>query len=602
MDNLHSSFSGEVVLGARPVAEGDTYLCTLETFKEKLLLAACSAGFQVILPTSMKTSKDGKTRMMYFACSKGLLRRSTAESSGASALESSSASVGNGKTQKEKKKRKRGGKRRAPARPRASGRALRDEDRCPWKLNASETIGIDGTPLVEVTALNACEHNHPWIDRDLLPAKLTDVHKARVRSLFPVLSASAITALLQDELESLAGQGPGVVLRRYISYLVKGDSEKSSATALQSLARDDNNIGVLQVRDVESGLLHTLELDYDRIKQLPKFAQSSTEAEQRADRREDRAAARTTPEEFEAALSKFAELRRLYHAKVKGSGGISEAQHAAIRSESHATSEVPISTGSGNHGADLSDDWSQFLYDGDLVELVAVVWVNVNTRDFVRRHPEVVMFDCTYLTNNRRLPLFDGVALDGDGRNHIMVRAFVVNERQEVFKFLFGEAIPLLYGVDFCQSIQLALIDGDDNEYNALMFCIRCGIYANMVIRLCLFHLITLRFSKIGSGKAGTPLHNAKQDIVALLWTASEAQSEDEARALITLADGILSSLTDERTFVTRIREALVSLELNFSRWTGPFFVAVRTLLQRTTSRRKYFPHLLVVETDRLLA
>ena len=82
-----------------------------------------------------------------------------------------------------------------------------------------------------------------------------------------------------------------------------------------------------------------------------------------------------------------------------------------------------------------------------------------------RMHPECFMVDATHGTNNERKELFTVAATDGNNKGFNACRAFIPNQQQWVFQFLFSECLPLFFGTTITNRIQLFVTGGATTEY-----------------------------------------------------------------------------------------------------------------------------------------
>ena len=121
--------------------------------------------------------------------------------------------------------------------------------------------------------------------------------------------------------------------------------------------------------------------------------------------------------------------------------------------------------------------------------MIASAWCREDERLLFEKYPEVFMFDVTFGTNNEKRPLGIGAAFDGNMNTFTPLRVFMPSQCRWVFNWIFGRAMPLLFGADVLDRINLFLTDGDRTMYGAFD-SVQPELYRRARHSLCMFHLV----------------------------------------------------------------------------------------------------------------
>lgn len=160
----------------------------------------------------------------------------------------------------------------------------------------------------------------------------------------------------------------------------------------------------------------------------------------------------------------------------------------------------------------------------DATILLSFVWCAKHCRRLFQAFPEVLYIDGTHATNRDRMPLFTVGIRDESFKIHVVIRAFVPNERAWIFRWLFQYGIPTLVGMHACQKVKLIVTDGDSQETSQLDAAINANIYGNAVRRRCGWHII----------EKGTSFHlrcpSNTKDVIAnmKLWVQESLMKNNE--------------------------------------------------------------------------
>ena len=82
--------------------------------------------------------------------------------------------------------------------------------------------------------------------------------------------------------------------------------------------------------------------------------------------------------------------------------------------------------------------------------------------------PEVITVDCTADTNNEARPLLTMAGKYFYGRMFIFLRAFLPNERNWVFRWIFSIVLPKFFHKIILSRIRLIISDGDAQECTSI--------------------------------------------------------------------------------------------------------------------------------------
>ena len=117
--------------------------------------------------------------------------------------------------------------------------------------------------------------------------------------------------------------------------------------------------------------------------------------------------------------------------------------------------------------------------------MMGVAWVIPSERILFGLYPEVITVDTTNKTNNEQRPLLTISAKSSTGKMFTVLRAFLPNEQNWVFRWVFSVVLPRMFGHSVLSRIQTIISDGDSQEFgqidNAIrkylphLFRTRCG-------------------------------------------------------------------------------------------------------------------------------
>ena len=104
----------------------------------------------------------------------------------------------------------------------------------------------------------------------------------------------------------------------------------------------------------------------------------------------------------------------------------------------------------------------------DQTVMLSIMWCMPHHLRMFRAFPEVLYVDGTHSTNKDKMPLLTVGVRDEAFKMHIVIRAFIPNERAWLFRWIFQYGIPTLMGADACKRVKLIVTDGDSQETSQL--------------------------------------------------------------------------------------------------------------------------------------
>ncbi len=120
---------------------------------------------------------------------------------------------------------------------------------------------------------------------------------------------------------------------------------------------------------------------------------------------------------------------------------------------------------------------------------IALAYVTPQSRRLFRMYPHVLKFDVTMGTNDEKRPLLIVSGRTPWGENFIVMRVYLPNERAWVFRWVFQMALPKLLGTEYLLLVNLAITDGDSQEFQQLDIAIHNHL-KNAKRRRCSYHII----------------------------------------------------------------------------------------------------------------
>ena len=186
---------------------------------------------------------------------------------------------------------------------------------------------------------------------------------------------------------------------------------------------------------------------------------------------------------------------------------------------------------------------------------MAVAWVTNHELLRFRKAPEVIHVDGTSKTNKEKFILFTVTVKDRFGKMCIVMRAFLPNEKNWAFHWLFSKAFPLLFPKRLLDRIRVVISDGDSSECNQIDIAIRT-ILRNAIRVRCAWHIVNRGWKKYCSNSMYTCFDGAQRQqykkVINMIqgWIYSwmkphYCENKEEYVISKILLDGFILSVTD---------------------------------------------------------
>lgn len=145
----------------------------------------------------------------------------------------------------------------------------------------------------------------------------------------------------------------------------------------------------------------------------------------------------------------------------------------------------------------------QLTLHDDQSLLLAVCWITNEERRLTEMFPEVLYMDVTSQTNNEKRPLFLVAGKDNYGRSFTAARIFLPSEQSWVFRWIFQNCLPELFGDRVTKRNKLVITDGDSHCYDAFKeAALQCGPWEGSSHLLCQWHLLSYSWKREVSSHA----------------------------------------------------------------------------------------------------
>ena len=156
-------------------------------------------------------------------------------------------------------------------------------------------------------------------------------------------------------------------------------------------------------------------------------------------------------------------------------------------------------------------------------ELYLLYWQSPFMKQMYRTYPSLIFMDGTYKINNRNMPLYSLLVVDGDGKGQVVAYAVVRDETVrslstmlDIFKQNNATAV---------ESLQLVLVDKDYSEITAID-----NIFNNAHIILCKLHVLDA-FRRSFKGHAlNTEKHDSLRDLLHTMVHTHTESAYNEAK------------------------------------------------------------------------
>lgn len=158
------------------------------------------------------------------------------------------------------------------------------------------------------------------------------------------------------------------------------------------------------------------------------------------------------------------------------------------------------------------------IITSDENEIDGIFFQDEKMRVNFEKFPEVLLFDCTYKLNDRRMPLAIMLVIDGDGESQVAGFFILKSESSDIMVRMFEE----FKAVNPChERIRVILTDKSAANANAFK---RAFVQAN--ICLCVFHVKQI-FNREITTKKRNITDDERQQILAILDTMVYTYNEE---------------------------------------------------------------------------
>ena len=120
---------------------------------------------------------------------------------------------------------------------------------------------------------------------------------------------------------------------------------------------------------------------------------------------------------------------------------------------------------------------------------MGVAWMIPHKYERFKKCPEVIHVDGTESTNKEKYTLMTVVTKERSGKMVTTMQAFLPNQRNWVFKWLFCNVFPIFFSPYLLSRVRVIISDGDSCECNQIDAAIK--LFMPNVIRVrCGWHII----------------------------------------------------------------------------------------------------------------
>jgi hypothetical protein len=138
-------------------------------------------------------------------------------------------------------------------------------------------------------------------------------------------------------------------------------------------------------------------------------------------------------------------------------------------------------------------DCSRFVQLGSTAAkrfLIGIAWAGKDECRVCAAYPEVLVVDSKANTNKFKHAFFCGVGIDGNNNNCVLFRAWIPNNTQDSYVWLFNTALKLLFKPDFLQRIRVVMSDNCHTMGPVLEDACSTGeVLPNASSFICVYHI-----------------------------------------------------------------------------------------------------------------
>jgi hypothetical protein len=158
----------------------------------------------------------------------------------------------------------------------------------------------------------------------------------------------------------------------------------------------------------------------------------------------------------------------------------------AIPSNTDEAEEMAQFASMNHHAQGLQDSQDVFL---------GVAWVLPGEKHLLQLFPYVIHIDCVEDTNNEKRSLFTATGRDSSGTMFTILRAFLPNQCAWVFRWLFQNVFPRMFGKELLSHVTTIITDGDAQETSQLDLAIKL-LFPQVFRVRCVWHIVDRGMTK----------------------------------------------------------------------------------------------------------
>jgi hypothetical protein len=122
--------------------------------------------------------------------------------------------------------------------------------------------------------------------------------------------------------------------------------------------------------------------------------------------------------------------------------------------------------------------------------LIGIAWAGKDECRVCAAYPEVLVVDSKANTNKFKHAFFCGVGIDGNNNNSVLFRAWIPNNTQDSYVWLFNTALRMLFKPDFLKRIQVVMSDNCHTMGPVLEDACSAGeVLPNASAFICVYHI-----------------------------------------------------------------------------------------------------------------
>ena len=123
--------------------------------------------------------------------------------------------------------------------------------------------------------------------------------------------------------------------------------------------------------------------------------------------------------------------------------------------------------------------------------LMGLAWIIPRERHYLNLFPEVIFVDVIVDVNKDKRPLLTATGKDANGQMFTFLRAFLPNEKQWAFRWIFSHVFPKSFNSSILDRVKVIVSDGCVQEFSQIDDAINI-CFPNATRIRCGFHIVTL--------------------------------------------------------------------------------------------------------------